>query len=474
MRFRKAVPALAVAAAQVAGGLLMVAATPPASAAPGPDWVQTSNDSVVAAPLASRLGRSRAGTAPSGYALTFDNAAWLDGDYPYTISIRSGSEYSPLRATLGTAASQLNRFDPTVQVRTGTVDRSAPVNGEILVEVTDNLPTGCLGPNVVGCGGVQTIVDGTGLKSNVSYITSGHVWIPFRSFQTYYSPAAFQQMVLHELGHALGFAHFDGTYDGQLQVMHSTITNTTSYQHGDDNGLLFLHANGKASPIGDINDAQGAVRNSVVVWGWTVDPDAPMAATRVDIYVDGPAGVGRQVYAGDANLSRPDVAAVFPGTGSNHGFETAVGGISPGPHPLYFYAINIGVGKNVLIGTRTVTVPTTPDGSPIGSFEGAIGAARGSMRVWGWTIDPSAQATPSDVHVYVEMSFGNWKGFNLGAANVPRPDIGASHPGVGDNHGFSTVLGGISPGIHAVAVYAINAGAGSNVLLGMASVTVPS
>jgi hypothetical protein len=57
---------------------------------------------------------------------------------------------------------------------------------------------------------------------------------------------------------------------------------------------------------------------------------------------------------------------------------------------------------------------------------------------------------------------------------VSRPDIGASHPGAGNNHGFSTTITGISPGIHAVAVYAINAGAGSNVLLGMASVTVPS
>ena len=58
-----------------------------------------------------------------------------------------------------------------------------------------------------------------------------------------------------------------------------------------------------------------------------------------------------------ADLSRPDVGAANPGAGDNHGFNTTITGLSPGPHTLYAYAINAaGSGANPLLRALQVTV----------------------------------------------------------------------------------------------------------------------
>ena len=216
-----------------------------------------------------------------------------------------------------------------------------------------------------------------------------------------------------------------------------------------------------AEQFNPVGDANGAVvnGNSVALTGWAYDVDDRAAPVAVHLYVDG-------VFAKSvpADVSRPDVAAAFPGAGDRHGYATSVE-VPPGARRVCAYAINIGHGTtNPLLGCRSVNVPASA-WNPVGNLELAQRAG-GTVNVGGWTIDRDIATGPVDVHVYVD---GRW-----GAAvraSGDRPDVAAVYPDAGAAHGFSTTLP-VSPGSHTVCAYAINVGYGStNPLLGCRTVS---
>lgn len=208
------------------------------------------------------------------------------------------------------------------------------------------------------------------------------------------------------------------------------------------------------TPVGAL-DAANPGPNGVRLTGWALDPDTTDPIS-VDLYVDG--SFLRRVTA---NASRPDVGAVFPGLGNNHGIDVTVPGLTPGTRQICAYAINAAYGAggfNPLFGCVNVTV-----GLPFGFLDSAVPALDG-VRLKGWTIDPDT-TSPISVLVLVD---GAAAGTYL--ANVPRPDIVPYHPGFGANHGYDFVLP-LSPGNHNVCVYAVNQGGGqSGVLLGCRTV----
>ncbi|MCL6538762.1 MAG: hypothetical protein K6T28_09305, partial [Acidothermus sp.] len=196
------------------------------------------------------------------------------------------------------------------------------------------------------------------------------------------------------------------------------------------------------------------------VTGWALDPNTA-DPIRVHAYVDG-------TWAGafTASAPRPDVAAVFPTAGPNHGFDALVTGLLGGTHTVCMYAINVGLGTtNPLLGCRSVILP---GGNPGGNLE-AVQGLPGAVRVVGWALDPDTP-DPIVVHVYVD---GGWGG--LGRADGSRADVAAAFPGYGAAHGFDfTVPIGIG-GTHQVCAYAINVGVGSrNPEIGCRWVSLPS
>ncbi len=105
------------------------------------------------------------------------------------------------------------------------------------------------------------------------------------------------------------------------------------------------------SPIGslDVVEQNGS---GVRFAGWAIDPDtsAPIA---VHAYVTPNHGV-----ATTADGSRPDVGAVYPASGADHGYDVTRGGIVAGTYNVCAYGINTPgtAGENALLGCRTITL----------------------------------------------------------------------------------------------------------------------
>ncbi len=98
---------------------------------------------------------------------------------------------------------------------------------------------------------------------------------------------------------------------------------------------------------------------------------------------------------------------------------------------------------------------------PIGRLD-RFRQAPGGIEISGWVVDADTAASLA-IHIYVNGTLTR-----AVVADAPRPDIGAKFPGLGPNHGFSTVVPvGSSPA--RVCVFAINRPGGPNPNLGCAT-----
>lgn len=95
--------------------------------------------------------------------------------------------------------------------------------------------------------------------------------------------------------------------------------------------------------------------------------------------------------------------------------------------------------------------------SPFGNVE-LVAASPGEYRVVGWAADPNSTESLA-IHVYV----GPVGSAHLAA--VERGDVGAAYPALGSKHGFDVKIPATGSGSVNVCVYAMNVGAGANVLL---------
>jgi len=102
------------------------------------------------------------------------------------------------------------------------------------------------------------------------------------------------------------------------------------------------------NPVGNFEALTSPGPGQVRIRGWAIDPDTVNALT-MHVYVNGS-------FAGTAGagLPRPDVAAVFPAYGPNHGFDTTLS-VSGLPADVCVFALNAGPGTaNTLLGCRRI------------------------------------------------------------------------------------------------------------------------
>ncbi|WP_353828599.1 hypothetical protein [Agromyces sp. SYSU T0242] len=206
---------------------------------------------------------------------------------------------------------------------------------------------------------------------------------------------------------------------------------------------------GSDSPSGEVTRVAGGFKRAVIE-GWAVDPDA-VDPIRVHVYADGSgaASVAADQAEPDGNRSR--------------GFSATIA-LEPGTHELCAYGINVGAGRNVLLGCKRVLVRS---GSPWGYID-QIDTAPGQVTFRGWAIDPDTP-DPIRVHVYVDG-----RGRASLAADVEKAGLDRVYPGFGDGHGWSGTVEGLGGGEHDVCFYAINVLAGATKRIGCRTVEMPS
>lgn len=210
------------------------------------------------------------------------------------------------------------------------------------------------------------------------------------------------------------------------------------------------------APIGSL-DAVFADGDGIRIRGWVADPDT---AAPIQLSVSSE----QRLLKPMADLPRPDVAAVYPGLGPNHGFDFRYPGLAPGPRQICVWAENVGRGaKGRLLGCRTIEVPHV---QPAGNLESVTSPWPGVARAEGWVVDPEL-AGPAEVTLTVDGAFAT-----RARAQIVRADVGAflrRDPRLG----FSIDLP-LAPGPHRICATAINAGYGTNVPAGCRDVVVGS
>jgi len=209
---------------------------------------------------------------------------------------------------------------------------------------------------------------------------------------------------------------------------------------------------GPDGPPGGSVDVVRAGLGALTVQGWAIDPDA---STPIDVhvYVDGVLVTGSR-----ADRTRDDVGREYPDYGAAHGFSATLA-VTSGPHVVCVYGIDIDDDQNALIGCRPFDMPTGP---PFGALDAVHPTAPGVV-VAGWAIDPDVP-TAVDVHIYIDGRLVRGV-----AANRARVDVTAAYPQFPADHGYEATFE-LGEGPHVVCAYGINAGPGTNALLGCRSI----
>ncbi len=293
-------------------------------------------------------------------------------------------------------------------------------------------------PDVTASIQVHVYLDGQGFNTGLATANHAASWIP-----TLY-----------------GSTHgFDFSTSGLANGPHDVCIFAINVGVGD-NTLLGCSkvSTPSGSPFGRIDTAFTGPDGALQVSGWAIDPDVS-AAIAVHLYID-----AQGVNLGPTTVSRPDLAAAFPGYGATHGFSYSTTGIAAGVHQLCAYGINVGVGANSAVQCKSIIVPGGP---PVGVVDTPVTGPDGLLALSGWALDPNT-VSPIQVHVYIDGV-----GTNTGSATVTRSDVAGIFPQWGGAHGFAWNTTGLSAGKHSVCVFGIDRTGDANTLLRCINVTVP-
>jgi hypothetical protein len=212
--------------------------------------------------------------------------------------------------------------------------------------------------------------------------------------------------------------------------------------------------------------ADGAsVSSPFSISGWAIDRAAPVGSGNgvgVDFVHVWAIGSSASVFVGQisVNRSRPDIATLFGGQFESAGYQMDAATLAPGTYQLVAFAHSVVDGSFSSSNPVTVTVHA-PVSNPAMSVDTPTANANvtGSFRVDGWAIDLGAPvgAGVDAVHVWA-IPAGGGSAMFVGVAELggPRSDIGALFGAAFASSGFSltVVAGAIAPGQYDLLVYA--------------------
>ena len=190
-------------------------------------------------------------------------------------------------------------------------------------------------------------------------------------------------------------------------------------------------------------DPQGAIASATQIpggftaTGWAADPSQPTTPLSVAISVD-----NARTSTVLANQQRNDVG-LQPAAGKAHGF-TITTSATEGTHRVCLAITNVGLGNDVVVSCRSITL----NFSPVGAIT-TVNQTPGGFHIAGWAQDPDTGAA-----VTVNIFNGATK---LGSATANLNNVGG-HAG----HGFDTTLAltdnPIAPGVRNLCAQGVNLG----------------
>lgn len=139
---------------------------------------------------------------------------------------------------------------------------------------------------------------------------------------------------------------------GSLRFSYNAIPNLPNFI-----GYVYLGDFSSGNdPKGCVDGVTGGI-GTVTVRGWAFDVDDINTLLNIHVYIGGPSGAPNAEGIGwiIANTYRPDVDNVY-GCGGYHGYDITIPTTKTGTQSVYVYAINVGGGENVCIGSGTVNI----------------------------------------------------------------------------------------------------------------------
>lgn len=197
-------------------------------------------------------------------------------------------------------------------------------------------------------------------------------------------------------------------------------------------------------PVGAVTTAT-ANAAGLTLAGWAVDPDIASSPMNVSIQVNS------SWYSWRADQSSPGSTTVA-GAGTSHGFSGQIPEAA-GTYTVCIYLPNTGIGYDISLGCRVLTVKNAP---PVGAVDAVMGASTGVL-ISGWVVDPDSLSTPVTVDV---QAAGRWFTVLADQANSVAPQRVA---GAGGDHGFSALVPS-GAGLQVVCIYPRDTTSGSSSL----------
>ncbi len=173
-----------------------------------------------------------------------------------------------------------------------------------------------------------------------------------------------------------------------------------------------------------------------IIGGWAFDPDESSKSIVVEIYANGPQGIGTRIFSGATTGLRPDVNAQYGITG-NHGFTISTPqSLKDGnTHEIWVYAQDSTTNVNTLFDNRkflnTASCVPPTNHAPTGVLDVA-----NCEIIGGWSVDMDTPNTPGLVDLYYDGPAGSGTFLATVPANTLRPDVNAQF-GITGNHGFT-------------------------------------
>lgn len=212
------------------------------------------------------------------------------------------------------------------------------------------------------------------------------------------------------------------------QGLHSICVRVTNIGYGHDSSLGCVSVNLNDNPRGGFTFA-GQLNGKLRLAGWAFDFNALSTPSTVLVTIDG------RTSSTVANLASPTPPALYAGIGSNHGFDRSYA-LSEGTHQVCVRVRNVGLGYDLSLPCRTITLNFTPTATLTALTASATGAV-----VSGWATDPDTTAA---IPVTITVD-------GRSAARLTANGAGGAHSG----HNFTAALP-LTSGRHTVCAIGLN------------------